>query len=71
MATHLEGPKYSIAYDIASRILKLFVSAQFDDAIQQIARESSAPQADEDSYHKLTTLIGLGSMNGTKFYCYC
>lgn len=57
--THLKGPEHCIAYDVAARILELFVSSQLDDAIQQVARQPHSPQAHKDGHHQLTALIGL------------
>lgn len=59
MLTHLEGPEHCIAYDVAARILELFVPSQLDDAIQQVARQPHSPQAHKDGHHQLTALIGL------------
>lgn len=62
--THLKGPEHSIAYDVAARILELFVPSQLDDAIQQVPRQSHSPQAHEDGYHQLAALVGLAKERG-------
>lgn len=57
--SHLERPKDRVAYDVATGILELLVTAQLDDPVQQIAGEPSAPQADEERDHQLATVVGL------------
>lgn len=70
-AAHLKRPKDGKPNDVPFVILELLVSADFHNPVEQIRRQSSAPQAHKHRHHQLPRIVVLWAERGNSLRKKC